>query len=75
MLKLTIKLKEVLKQRGITQKQLEELSGVPQSKISVICNNKLQELNMSNIEKIAHALNINDISVLLQFEKETNSDK
>ncbi|WP_314587903.1 helix-turn-helix transcriptional regulator [Paenibacillus terrigena] len=73
MLKLTIKLKEVLKDRGITQKQLDEMSGVPQSKISVMCNNKLQELNMGNVEKIAHALGITDISELLQFEAESKN--
>ncbi|BFH69401.1 hypothetical protein J27TS7_02950 [Paenibacillus dendritiformis] len=74
MLRLAIKLKEVLKERGITQKQLEVLSGVPQSKISVMCNNKLQELNMGNIEKIAHALDIKDISALLQFEEAESND-
>ncbi|WP_068503708.1 helix-turn-helix domain-containing protein [Paenibacillus kribbensis] len=70
MLKFRIKLKEVLKDRGITQKKLEELSGVPQSKISNLCNNKFQELNINNIEKIAHALYIKDISILMRFEEE-----
>ncbi|MGG1643325.1 helix-turn-helix domain-containing protein [Paenibacillus sp. NRS-1782] len=69
MLKFRIKLKEVLKDRGITQKKLEELSGVPQSKISNLCNNKFQELNINNIEKIAHALHIKDISILMRFEE------
>ncbi|MET3208618.1 UNVERIFIED_CONTAM: putative transcriptional regulator [Paenibacillus sp. PvR008] len=63
MLKFRIKLKEVLKDRGITQKKLEELSGVPQSKISNLCNNKFQELIINNIEKIAHALHIKDIYI------------
>ncbi|WP_179031977.1 helix-turn-helix domain-containing protein [Paenibacillus kribbensis] len=70
MLKFRIKLKEVLKDRGITQKKLEELSGVPQSKISNLCNNKFQELNINNIEKIAYALHIKDISILMRFEEE-----
>ncbi|ASR48385.1 transcriptional regulator [Paenibacillus kribbensis] len=70
MLKFRIKLKEVLKDRGITQKKLEELSGVPQSKISNLCNNKFQELNINNIEKIAYALHIKDISILMGFEEE-----
>lgn len=51
MLKFRIKLKEVLKDRGITQKKLEELSGVPQSKISNLCNNKFQELNINTTLK------------------------
>ncbi|ALA41489.1 DNA-binding protein [Paenibacillus peoriae] len=69
MLKFKIKLKEVLKEQGITQKKLENISGVPQSKISNLCNNKFQELNINNLEKIANALNIKDISVLMQFEE------
>ncbi|MEC0233458.1 helix-turn-helix transcriptional regulator [Paenibacillus kribbensis] len=52
MLKFRIKLKEVLKDRGITQKKLEELSGVPQSKISNVCNNKFQKLNITTLKKL-----------------------
>lgn len=69
MLKMKIRLKEVLKERRVTQKQLEELSGVPQSKISVMCNNKLQELNIGNLERIACSLGIKDVSEILQFEE------
>ncbi|MNC05876.1 Helix-turn-helix domain protein [compost metagenome] len=69
-MRLIIKLKDVLKDRGITQKELETISSVPQSKISSLCNNKFSELNIANLEKIATALNITDISELMQFEKE-----
>ncbi|MGG1617518.1 hypothetical protein [Paenibacillus sp. NRS-1781] len=34
-----------------------------------MCNNKFQELNINNIEKIAHALHIKDISILMRFEE------
>ncbi|MDQ0046679.1 MULTISPECIES: helix-turn-helix transcriptional regulator [Paenibacillus] len=70
MLKLRIKLKEVLKEKGITQKQLEELSGVSQARISKLSSGDRQEVNLLMLEKIAHALDIKDISVLLQFEEE-----
>ncbi|ASR46622.1 helix-turn-helix domain-containing protein [Paenibacillus kribbensis] len=70
MLKLRIKLKEVLKEKGITQKQLEELSGVSQARISKLSSGDRQEVNLLMLEKIAHALDIRDISVLLQFEEE-----
>ncbi|MEC0183178.1 helix-turn-helix transcriptional regulator [Paenibacillus peoriae] len=72
MLKLRIKLKEVLKEKGITQKQLEELSGVSQARISKLSSGDRQEVNLLMLEKIAHALDIKDISVLLQFEEEKN---
>ncbi|MEC0234807.1 helix-turn-helix transcriptional regulator [Paenibacillus kribbensis] len=70
MLKLRIKLKEVLKEKGITQKQLEELSGVSQARISKLSSGDRQEVNLLMLEKIAHALDIKDISILLQFEEE-----
>jgi transcriptional regulator with XRE-family HTH domain len=72
MLKLRIKLKEVLKEKGITQKQLEELSGVSQARISKLSSGDRQEVNLLMLEKIAHALDIKDISILLQFEEEKN---
>ncbi|GGF76649.1 hypothetical protein GCM10010912_22200 [Paenibacillus albidus] len=72
-MRLIIKLKEVLKQKGITQKELEAMSTVPQSKISNLCNNKFSELNIANIEKIAAALEITDISILMQFEEESSN--
>ncbi|ALP38271.1 XRE family transcriptional regulator [Paenibacillus sp. 28ISP30-2] len=69
MLKIRIKLKQVLKEKGITQKQLEELSGVSQARISKLSSDDRQEVNLLMLEKIAHALEIKDISVLMQFEE------
>ncbi|WP_405114903.1 helix-turn-helix transcriptional regulator [Paenibacillus sp. FSL K6-1217] len=72
MLKIKVKLKEVLKDRNITQKQLEEISGVPQSRISKLCNEDRKEVNLLMLERIAAALEISDISILMQFEADTN---
>lgn len=72
MVKLVIKLKQALKDRSMTQKELEALSGVPQSKISMLCNNNYQELNIANLEKIADAMEIKDISVLMDLVEDNN---
>lgn len=69
MLKIKIKLKDVLKSRGITQKQLEEMSGVSQARISKLCSDDRQEVNLLMLEKIAYSLDIKDISILMQFEE------
>ncbi|OMD66089.1 helix-turn-helix domain-containing protein [Paenibacillus odorifer] len=74
MLKIKIKLKEVLKTQGVTQKQLESMTGVPQSRISTLCSGERQEVNLLILEKIADALEITDISVLLQFEEESDNE-
>ncbi|WP_081390668.1 helix-turn-helix domain-containing protein [Paenibacillus nitricinens] len=72
MLKLNIKLKEVLKERGITQKELEAISGVNQARISQLCKEGRKEVSLPILEKIAAALDITDISVLLQFVESDN---
>jgi putative transcriptional regulator len=70
MLKIKIKLKEVLKIKGITQKNLEAMTGIPQSRISTLCSGNRQEVNLLMLEKIAHALEITDLSELIQLEEE-----
>ncbi|WP_339236303.1 helix-turn-helix transcriptional regulator [Paenibacillus sp. FSL R5-0517] len=66
---LRIKLKDVLKHRNITQRQLETMSGVNQARISQLCKQGRQEINLNILEKIAAALDITDISELIQFEE------
>jgi putative transcriptional regulator len=69
MLKIKIKLKEVLKTKGITQKNLEAMTGIPQSRISTLCSGNRQEVNLLMLEKIAYALEITDLSELIQLEE------
>ncbi|WP_405130560.1 helix-turn-helix transcriptional regulator [Paenibacillus sp. FSL H8-0317] len=72
---LKIKLKDVLKQRNVTQRQLESMSGVNQARISQLCKPGRQEINLGLLEKIAAALDITDISELIQFEEVPDTDK
>ncbi|WP_340031149.1 helix-turn-helix transcriptional regulator [Paenibacillus sp. FSL K6-1122] len=69
MLKVKIKIKEVLKQRNLTQKQLESMSGVSQARISKLTKEDRQEVNLEMLTRIAAALGITDISELIQFEE------
>lgn len=69
-MKLNILLKKLLKEKGMTQVELSHLSSVPQSKISMLCNNNYQELNIANLEKIASAMEIENISELMEFSKD-----
>ncbi|ETT77490.1 XRE family transcriptional regulator [Paenibacillus sp. FSL R7-277] len=68
MKKINIKLKKILNDRKMTQMELSKMSNVTQAKISNLCNNKLKELNIGILERLAAALGINDISVLMQLE-------
>ncbi|MEK5415420.1 MULTISPECIES: helix-turn-helix domain-containing protein [unclassified Paenibacillus] len=67
MLKIKLKIKELLKERGITQVELSGLTGIAQARISKLCNPNRQEVNLEMLEKIAHALEITDISLLIDF--------
>lgn len=69
-LKVNILLKEAMKKRNFTQMQLSELSGVRQAAISELYRNARQEINLIMIAKLATAMDIKDISELLQFDDE-----
>ncbi|MCP3779809.1 helix-turn-helix domain-containing protein [Paenibacillus sp. MZ03-122A] len=63
-----LKLNEVMTQRGLTQTQLSELSGVRQAAISEMSRNIREQINLKTLVKIADALEIDDISELLSLE-------
>lgn len=69
-LRVNILLKEAMKKRNLTQMQLSELSGVRQAAISELYRNARQEINLIMIAKLATAMDIKDISELLQFDDE-----
>lgn len=73
-MKVKILLKEAMKKRNLTQMQLSELSGVRQAAISELYRNARQEINLIMLSKLATAMNIKDISELLQFVDENEGD-
>lgn len=66
---LKVRLSDLLKERGMTQKQLSELTGIRPAAISEICNNQRTSINREHIEKIADCLDIQDIRDLIRLEK------
>ncbi|MNW50242.1 antitoxin HipB [compost metagenome] len=68
-MKLILKLREVMKEKGVTQMELSKKANVRQAAISELCRNEREEVNLAMLTKIANALNIKDISVLMQFEE------
>lgn len=69
--RMVIHLKQRMKERGLTQMQLAEMSGVRQGTISQLSRGHVERLHIPSVEKIAHALKIEDISQLLTFELES----
>lgn len=63
-----IKLKEILEARHITQKKLAEDAGMRESTISDIVRGSRTVINFEHLSKIARALEIDNISDLIDFE-------
>ncbi len=68
MKKIRIRLKELLDERGMTQKEFAKLSGMRESQVSVICRNTGTGINKEHLEKIAEVLQITDIHDLIEFK-------
>lgn len=62
-----LKLRELLNERGISQKELAKMSGIRESTISEMCRNARSGVNFTHLSKVAEALNISDITELIDF--------
>ncbi|PEL13807.1 helix-turn-helix transcriptional regulator [Bacillus sp. AFS017336] len=67
-----IRLKEILIERNIDQKQLADMTGLTTRTISELCTNKTQRYPKMAIGKIAEALEIEDLNDLFQLEEVVN---
>lgn len=68
-------LKKILEERGWEQKRLAELTKIREATISDMVNNKNKMFPRHVIEKIADALNIDDISELLEIVDENKRNE
>ncbi|MDR4318655.1 helix-turn-helix domain-containing protein [Niallia circulans] len=62
-----VKVKEILEERNITQLQLAEMTGIRRAGINEICRNQTKAINRDHIVKIAEALNIKDLSEIIEL--------
>ena len=67
--KVKLKVKELLEERNITQKKLAQISGIRESTISDIVRGARTVINFEHLSKIAEALEIDNISQLIDFEE------
>lgn len=66
---LYIRLQEILDERGITQKQLSEMTKLRPTTISEMCNNVRSTINKEHLVKVAEALGIEKVDEMLEFRK------
>ena len=67
--KVKLKVKELLEERNITQKKLAQISGIRESTISDIVRGTRTVINFEHLSKIAEALEIDNISQLIDVEE------
>lgn len=64
-----LRVKELLDEKGLTQKKLAELAGVRESTISDIVRGTRTVINFEHLGKIATALEISDIRKIIDLEE------
>ncbi|MHC5217945.1 helix-turn-helix domain-containing protein [Enterococcus sp. LJL128] len=68
--KVQIELKELVKERGISLRELARLSDIEPSIINKLANGKREKIYLPHIERIADALDIDDISKIIKLVKD-----
>ncbi|WP_258073018.1 helix-turn-helix domain-containing protein [Brevibacillus laterosporus] len=63
-MKIYIKLADILKERGISQRELARLTGIRVSSINEMCNNETVRLPLDNLAKICEVLGVEITDVL-----------
>lgn len=69
--KIRLKLRDILNERDIEQKELAEKTGLSVRTISELCNNITKRYPKEVLERIADALEIDDISELIEIESDS----
>lgn len=67
-MELKVRLKELLKEDNMTQKEIAELTGLTEAQISAIASNRTQTVNKKHIALIANSLKIDDMNNLFEWK-------
>ncbi|MFC4601821.1 helix-turn-helix domain-containing protein [Cohnella hongkongensis] len=67
---LILKLESLMKENKINTKQLSEMTGIRWNTIDDMVKNKAKHWSPENLDKIMHALNVDNVSEIFEFVKE-----
>ncbi|MED3649937.1 helix-turn-helix transcriptional regulator [Heyndrickxia sporothermodurans] len=67
-MELELRLKEILKEKGIEQKELAQRAGLTERTVSELCNNKVKRYPKEALEKIMEALDLRDLNELFDVK-------
>ena len=69
-MRVELRIKEALEQRNLTQKAIAEMTDIRPAAISQLARGYVERLNLDHIQRIAEALNIEDINELITIVKD-----
>lgn len=64
-----VHLKEVLKAKGMTNKELAAMIDITEANLSILCSGKAKAIRFSTLEKICKVLDC-EVKDILSFEKD-----
>ena len=68
-LALHVRLKDVLRERGMTQKELSRITGIRENTISEICREAKTVVNLNHLATIMHRLDITNVEDIITCEE------
>lgn len=71
--KVVINIKDLLIEHNISLRELSRLTDIRHAALSELSNQKRENINFRHIEKIAEALNIDDIRKIIDLKIEKNN--
>ncbi|MED0701073.1 helix-turn-helix transcriptional regulator [Aeribacillus composti] len=75
MKRIKTQLRKELEKRNMTQKELAELTGIRPATINDLYHDKSKQFPREVLEKVAEALNIDDINEILTIEDDEQNEK
>lgn len=68
-----LRIGEAIKKRGLTQKEVAEMTGIRPAAISQLARGFVDRLTLDHLARIADALNISDIRELITLQLESEA--
>lgn len=73
-MKIELRIKGAIESRGLTQKAIAEMTNIRPAAISQLVRGYIERLNLDHLERIAKALEIDDINELITIKQEPTDD-
>ncbi|BFH16762.1 helix-turn-helix transcriptional regulator [Paenibacillus melissococcoides] len=74
-MKIKIRLKEILEERGMSQRQLSLLMNIRHATINHLCSDNVDRVYIRTLEQICEALNITVDQLIVSVDDNEPSDK